>query len=208
MHFLVRSPLTSLQPCSFSACWSTWHGYLSSSEVGRREGGRGAGLKVMQEAFRRLLVRHHSEFPGVLGSWSLAPRRPQVGDWYPPGSLQLAGSGWGGGCQPWSRKCKYLSILLLFLKVAAATPGSDVRSFSLFALIFCLGSAIMVVNGCHLLISFLEKLFTARVGRSSGPWEVQGAPRQLRWRGSSPESSPVSGCPPPPLVSLLDVQPC
>lgn len=96
-----------------------------------------------------------------------------------------------------------------FLKVTASTPGSDMRSFSLSSLILCPDSMILVVNGCQLLISWGvgggggEQLFTAGVGRSSGPWEVQGTPRQLHWRGLLPESSPISGHPLCPLPLFL-----
>lgn len=56
VRFLVSLLLISLQPCSLSACWSVWHGYLPSSDIGRRDGWGGTGLKVTQEAFRPLCL--------------------------------------------------------------------------------------------------------------------------------------------------------
>lgn len=79
----------------------------------------------------------------------------------PPGSpIQLAGMGRGlerGQMLVMDMK-KYFSIGLLFLTLTASAPGSDKRSFSLSTLLLCLGSRVMVVNGCQWLLFFWKKL--------------------------------------------------
>ena len=209
VHFLIWSPLISLQPRSFTASWSTWHGYLCTSEVERKGGWGGAELKVMQEAFRPLLwASTAGNSPGSLGAglqlteatrWKTTTYQEA-----PTWQMELErGQNSDCGNESISAFC-FSSKSLPPLQAWAALAGLSTLTFSL-------GSIIMVVNGCQVCGFLFLFLFFFLVGVVRnyllsewdllGYGEVQGGPRQLHWRESLPESSPISGC--LPLPSLL-----
>ena len=120
----------------------------------------------------------------------------------PPGSpIQLAGMGRGlerGQMLVMDMK-KYFSIGLLFLTLTASAPGSDKRSFSLSTLLLCLGSRVMVVNGCQWLLFFWKKLpewgALAGLGNFVGP--------QDGFTGGDHYPNPFQSQGAPPLLPLL-----
>lgn len=203
IHWCISSfgHLISLQPRSFSASWSTWHGYLWSSEVERREAGE-AELKVMQEAFRPLLWA--STTGNSTGSLGAGLQLAEATRWktttYQEAPTWQTGAGEGAklwGNESISAFC-FSSKSLPPLQAWAALAG-------LSTMTFCFGSIIMVVSGCQVCGLFVLFVFGGGNYLLS-EWDLlgygdSGAPRQLHWRGSLPESSPISGC--PPLPSLL-----
>ena len=157
VHFLIWSPLISLQPRSFTASWSTWHGYLCSSEVERRGGWGGAELKVMQEAFRPLLwASTAGNSPGSLGAglqlteatrWKTTTYQEA-----PTWQMELErGQNSDCGNESISAFC-FSSKSLPPLQAWAALAGLSTLTFSL-------GSIIMVVNGCQVCGCFVFFFF-------------------------------------------------
>lgn len=214
VHFLIWSPLISLQPRSFTASWSTWHGYLCSSEVERRGGWGGAELKVMQEAFRPLLwASTAGNSPGSLGAglqlteatrWKTTTYQEA-----PTWQMELErGQNSDCGNESISAFC-FSSKSLPPLQAWAALAGLSTLTFSL-------GSIIMVVNGCQVCGCFVffffsggggEKLFIIRV-RSSGLCGSSGSPETASLETIITRIIPNLRLSALPLPSLLDVQPC
>lgn len=210
VHFLVWSPLISLQPRSFSASWSTWHGYLWSSEVERRGGWGGAELKVMQEAFRPLLWA--STTGNSTGSLGAGLQLTEATRWktttYQEAPTWQTGAGEGAklwGNESISAFC-FSSKSLPPLQAWAALAG-------LSTMTFCFGSVIMVVSGCQVCGLFVCLFFwwgEIIYYQSEIFWAMgsSGSPETASLKRIITRIIPNLRLSTSPLPSLLDVQPC